>query len=252
MTLIGALRVTKRNAMVWRKNMLASLIGNLGQPFLFLLALGYGLGRTITEIEGHSYLQFIAPGLAASAVMYSAGFEATYGSYTRLATQSTFIGIMMSPVSTAELAVGEILWGACKGLLSGLIMLLALPLFGLIPSAWTILFLPLLFIEGILFAALGLIMSSLAASYEFFNYFVSLFLTPLFLFSGIFFSLASLPETTGLILQFLPLTPMVNLARSFCYGNFSGLWPVQVIAVCLAAAAATAVAAVLLRRRLIK
>ncbi len=252
MKLIGALRVTRRNAKVWRKNMIASLIGNLGQPFLFLLALGYGLGRTITEIEGHNYLQFIAPGLTASAVMYSAAFEATYGSYTRLATQSTFIGIMMSPVSATELAVGEVIWGACKGLLSGVIMLLALPLFGLIPSGWIIFFLPILFIEGLMFAALGLIMSSLAASYEFFNYFVSLFLTPLFLFSGIFYSLNSLPETTGFILQFLPLTPMVNLARAFCYGEFTSVWPLQVTAVCLGAAAATTLAAVLLKRRLIK
>ncbi|MGM0682529.1 MAG: ABC transporter permease, partial [Thermodesulfobacteriota bacterium] len=240
------------NARVWRKNMIASLIGNLGQPFLFLLALGYGLGRTITDIEGHSYLQFIAPGLTASAVMYSAAFEATYGSYTRLVTQNVFLGILMSPVSVTELAVGEVLWGACKGFLSGIIMLIALPLFGLIPSAWIVLFLPLLFVEGVLFAALGLIMSSLAASYEFFNYFISLFLTPLFLFSGIFFSLNSLPETTSRVLQFLPLTPMVNLARSFCYGDFNGFWPVQITAVCLAAAVATSLAAVLLKRRLIK
>ncbi|MGC9022209.1 MAG: nodulation protein NodJ, partial [Dissulfurimicrobium sp.] len=69
-------KIWLRNARVWMRHIRASLIGNLGQPFMFLLAMGYGLGREIPAIHGLSYLQFIAPGLVTTAVMYSAAFEA--------------------------------------------------------------------------------------------------------------------------------------------------------------------------------
>ena len=249
---MGALMVLRRNARVWRKYMVSSLVSNLGQPFLFLVAMGYGLGREIPVMDGMTYLQFIAPGLVASSVMYSAAFECTYGSYTRLSTQSTFEGILMTPVTVEELALGEVLWGACKGLLSGIIMLVSLPFFGLMPSAWVLVLVPILFAAGMLFASLGLIMTSVAASYEFFNYFISLFITPLFLFSGIFFPLDTLPDRTGLILEFLPLTPVVNLSRMFCYGRVEGHLALLLSGLLLATAASVWLAAVLLRRRLIQ
>jgi len=208
-----------RNFRVWKKHVQASLIGNLGQPFLFLLAMGYGMGKAVPEINGLTYLQFIAPGLVASAVMYSAAFEATYGSYTRLATQKTFQAILMTPLGVLDLALGEITWGATKGLLSGIIMLIAIPLFGITPSPWTIFLIPTLFLEGIIFASMGLIMTALAANYEFFNYFTSLFITPLFLFSGIFFPIESLGPLAHAILSVLPLSQAVAISRHLCYGK---------------------------------
>jgi len=232
--------------------MMASLVGNLGQPLLFLLAFGVGLGQKIDTIEGFTYLQFIAPGLTASAVMYSAAFETTYGSFTRLSTQNTFEGILMTPVTVEEVAIGEIVWGALKGLLSGGVMIVTMPLFGLWPSPWVVLLLPLLFITGVLFASLGLIMTATARNYEFFNYFISLVITPLFLFSGIFFSLSTLSAGSRFFLQVLPLTPMVTLSRMFCYGDFSGnVWG-RILLITIFAGGATLFGTVLLRRRLIK
>jgi len=209
------------------------------------------MSHQVEMIEGYTYLQFIAPGLAASAVMYSAAFETTYGSYTRLSTQSTFEGILSTPITVEELAVGEILWGALKGLLSGAIMLLTMPLFGLTPSVWTFAALPLLFIAGVFFAAIGLVMTALAENYEFFNYFISLIITPLFLFSGIFFSLSELPPTTQIFLRALPLTSVVSLNRMLCYGNFNGPWVLKTTALVLLALGTTWAAARLMRRRLI-
>ncbi|MDD5757643.1 MAG: ABC transporter permease [Desulfobulbaceae bacterium] len=245
-------RVVQRNARVWWKYKIPSLVGNLGQPLLFLLAFGLGLGQQIETIAGLTYLQFIAPGLACSAVMYSASFEATYGSYTRLSTQSTFEGILMTPITVEELAFGEVLWGALKGLLSGLVMIAVMPLFGLWPSPWVACLPPLLFVAGILFAALGLIMTALATNYDFFNYFVSLIITPLFLFSGIFFAVENLPRATMTVVKIMPLTPVVDLARMFCYGTVKSGWLMQIVILVLLAAGASWLAAVLLRRRLIK
>jgi lipooligosaccharide transport system permease protein len=245
-------KIWQRNALVWRTHIMATLIGNLGQPLLFLLAMGYGLGHAVPPIDGLTYLQFLAPGLVASSVMYSAAFENTYGSYTRLSLQKTYEAILTTPMTMRDLALGEIAWGATKGLIAALIMLASLPLFGLWPSPWTIALLPVLFIAGAFFAAFGLIMTALANDYEFFNYFISLVVTPLFLFSGIFFPLATLSPTARLICEHLPLTPIVTLSRMFCYGRIEGPWLMQIIGPLLLAIGTAWLAIVLLRRRLIK
>ncbi len=247
-------RVWYRNFKVWLKHLQASLIGNLGQPFLFLLAFGFGLGKSVPEIEGMTYLQFIAPGLVASAVMYSAAFEATYGSYTRLSTQGTFEAILMTPINIVELALGEILWGATKGLIAGLIMLATLPLFGVTPSIWALGMIPLLFVEGIIFAALGLIMTAVATNYDFFNYFTSLVITPFFLFSGIFFSLKAVNPLLRRVLMALPLSNVVDMSRMLCYGRLDtiSLIGFELMMILVFALAASWVAVVLLKRRMIQ
>jgi len=247
-------RVWYRNYKVWLKHIQASLIGNLGQPFLFLLAFGFGLGKSVPEIEGMSYLQFIAPGLVTSAVMYSAAFEATYGSYTRLSTQGTFEAILMTPISVVELGLGEILWGATKGLIAGIIMLVTLPLFGVIPSVWSFLMVPLLFVEGIIFAAFGLIMTAVATNYDFFNYFTSLVITPLFLFSGIFFSLKAVTPVLRNALMILPLSNIVDLSRTLCYGRMDSvsLLATETVIVAAFTIVATWIAIILLKKRMIQ
>jgi len=249
---VSFLMVWLRNGRVWKKHILATLVGNMGQPLLFLLAMGYGLGKDMAPMEGLTYLQFIAPGLAASAVMYSAALETTYGSYTRLTVQKTYEAILMTPLGVVDLVVGEIVWGASKGLLAGLIVLLALPLFGVIPSFWVIALLPLLFVSGLFFAALGLVMTAWARNYDFFNYFTSLVITPLFLFSGIFFPLRSMTPAVQSLLEFLPLTPIVSLARMLCYGQFQEPMLLKVAGSLLATAAVTVLAVILLKRRLIQ
>ncbi len=245
-------QVWHRNFRVWLKHIQASLIGNLGQPFLFLLAMGYGLGRSVPEIEGLTYLQFIAPGLVASSVMYGAAFEATYGSYTRLSTQGTFEAILMTPISVQELAMGEILWGATKGLIGGIIMLVTLPLFGVTPSIWSAALIPVLFAEGIIFSALGLIMTAVATNYDFFNYFTSLVITPLFLFSGIFFSLKAIGDPLRQFLYFLPLSSVVELSRTFCYGRLDWNIGLELLNVSFFSISCTVIAIFLLKRRLIQ
>ncbi|MGQ9499521.1 MAG: ABC transporter permease [Dissulfurimicrobium sp.] len=245
-------KIWLRNARVWMRHLKASLIGNLGQPFMFLLAMGYGLGRQIPAIHGLSYLQFIAPGLVTTAVMYSAAFESTYGSYTRLTTQHTFEAILMTPVSVNDLVIGEVIWGATKGLISGIIMLLSLPLFGVWPSYWVLALVPVLFFEGVFFAALGLITTALADNYDFFNYFTSLLITPLFLFSGVFFPIESLNPVPKAVLLALPLTHTVSLARRFCYGDVSDGWVLSLSVIVAAALVTTFISVVLMRRRLIR
>ena len=82
----AALAVWRRNTLVWRKLMLPSILINFGEPFLYLLGLGYGLGLFIGEMMDMPYLTFLASGILASSAMNTASFEAvgdTYYYYTR-------------------------------------------------------------------------------------------------------------------------------------------------------------------------
>jgi len=120
---ISSFRVWQRDFDVWKKKYMASLTGNLGEPILFLLAMGFGLGRLIPAMEGTRYIEFIAPGLIGSAIMYGASFECTFGSYTRIAVQKTYDAIRVTPVSIEEVTAGDMLWGATRGMIGGMVFL---------------------------------------------------------------------------------------------------------------------------------
>ena len=220
-----ALKVWYRDFVVWTRYWWTSLVGAIGEPVLYFLAIGYGLGSFIPPIEGMPYLQFLAPALICSAVMHSASFETTYSSYTRMEVQKTFHSIAVTPVSVSEVIAGEILWGATKSLLSGGIMFLAVAFLGLIDSWNALWMIPVLVIEAVFFSALGMLMTSFAKDYDFFTYYITLFLEPMFLFSGTFFPLSSLPGWVQNIAWVLPLTHPVAIARRLFGGYESGnLW----------------------------
>jgi len=203
-----------RDAKVWTTFYKASLIGNLGEPLLYLLAMGWGLGRMVGTVDGVPYIEFLAPGLICSTAMYAATFECTFGAFTRMTRQKTYDAILASPVSLDEIVAGEILWGATKGFLSGAAMLLVMALFGLVNGALAILTLPLSFLIGLLFSALSMIVTAKSPSYDFFSYYFTLVIAPMFLFSGIFFPIGNLPYWAQTFAWFLPLTHGVNISRA--------------------------------------
>jgi lipooligosaccharide transport system permease protein len=153
--------------------------------------------------------------------MHSASFETTYSSYTRMAIQKTFHSIAVTPVNVAEVIAGEILWGATKSLFSGGIMLAAVIAMGILPQEHLgnlIFLIPLLVLLAVLFSALGMLMTSFAKDYDFFTYYFTLGLEPMFLFSGTFFPLDSLPSFVQKAALFLPLAHPVAIARSLMLG----------------------------------
>ncbi len=217
-----AFKVWYRDLLVWTRYWWTSLVGALGEPVLYFLAIGYGLGSFIETIEGMPYIQFLAPALICSTVMHSASFETTYSSYTRMEVQKTFHSIAVTPVALGEVIAGEILWGATKALFSGGIMFLAVVVMGFVSSWQALWLIPVLVVEAILFAALGMLMTSYAKDYDFFTYYITLALEPMFLFSGTFFPLATLPELVQKVAWFLPLTHPVAIARRLFVGYESG------------------------------
>lgn len=216
-----AFKVWYRDFVVWTRYWWTSLVGAMGEPVLYFLAMGYGLGAFIKTIEGMPYIQFLAPALIASSVMHSASFETTYSAYTRMEIQKTFHSIAVTPVNISEVIAGEILWGTTKSLLPGGIMFIAVACLGLIGSWQAIGLVPVLILEAFLFSSLGMLMTSFAKDYDFFTYYITLFLEPMFLFSGTFFPLKALPYWVQKAAWILPLTHPVFVGRSLFAGKFS-------------------------------
>ncbi len=247
---LGAWHVTARNLRVWRHYALSSAIGNFGEPLLYLLALGFGLGRIVPELGGMSYAAFIAPGLVVSTVMYTATFEGTFGSYTRLASQKTYDALLATPISIGELVAGEVLFGGLKSMFGAVAVLIVITAFGLVPSWLALLTIPLGFAAGLMFTAMAMVVASLSKSYEFFNYYFTLVIAPMFLFSGIFFPLDKMPPWVGVAAQVMPLTHVVAISRALVRGTSAAAIPWHGAAIAGFLAIAYALCATLMARRL--
>lgn len=246
----GASQVAARNLIVWRRYAAASALGNFGEPLLYLVALGYGLGRVVPPINGQSYAEFLAPGLIVSTVMYTATFEGTFGAYTRLTTQGTFDAILATPVTVPEIVAGEVIWGGIKSMFGASVVLAVVTVFGLVPSWLALCAIPLGFVAGAMFYAMALSMTALSKSYEFFNYYFTLLVAPMFLFSGVFFPLEQAPRWALALAQVLPLTHVVAISRALVRGVPDVGTAGHAAVLGVYALAAYALAAGLLRRRL--
>lgn len=210
-----AMSVWQRNFTVYKKLYKSSMVLNFVEPVLYLVAFGIGLSAYLKEINGIPYIEFIAPGIVASSSAFAATYECTYGTYVRMHYQKTFDAILATPVSLEELVLGEMLWGATKSLIYGTIIILVISVAGLVDFPVILLSLPFVFISGILFAEISIITVATVPGIDSFNYFYTLFMTPLFLFSGIFFPLDGLPEIVKAFAFFNPLYHMVEIMRAF-------------------------------------
>jgi lipooligosaccharide transport system permease protein len=212
------LHVWRRNSLVWRKLAIPSMLGNLADPLIYMLGLGYGLGAMLSDVEGMPYIAFLATGIVCSSTMMSATFEAMYSSFSRMHVQRTWDAIMNAPVTLDDVVLGEAVWAASKSLLSGVAVLLVAWVLGVVQSPLALWAIPILFLTGLAFASLGLIMTAISPSYDFFMYYFTLVITPMLLVSGVFFPLGQLPAPLQAVTQLLPLTHAVELVRPLMSG----------------------------------
>ena len=246
------LAVWRRNFLVWKKLAIPSLLGNLADPMIYMFGLGYGLGGLLPQVGGTSYIAFLAAGTLCASTMNAASFEALYSAFSRMHVQKTWEAIMNAPLSLDDILAGELLWAATKATLSGAAILIVVTMLGFVHDAQALWVLPLIFLTGLTFAALGLCVTAVAASYDFFMYYFTLFVTPMMLLSGVFFPLEQLPPALQGAAQVLPLTHAVAVARPLLLGQ-----PLQSVAMhlgvlALIASIAYLVAVTLTRRRLLR
>jgi lipooligosaccharide transport system permease protein len=221
--------VFRRNLLVWRKLAIPSLIGNIAEPLIWLVAFGYGMGALVGRVrfEGTEvpYILFLASGSICMSAMNAATFEALYSAFSRMHVQKTWDGIMNAPVSLDDIVLAELLWAGYKAIFTVTAILCVMLALNISHSpklavAWLV-----LLGAGITFSCIALIFNALAKGYDFFTYYFTLFLTPMMFLSGVFFPREQLPELVRLLSAWLPLTAAVELVRPM----FMDRWPADAL-----------------------
>jgi lipooligosaccharide transport system permease protein len=242
--------IWQRHLLVWKKLAATSIIGHIADPMIYLLGLGYGLGSLLPQMGGTSYMVFLAAGTICYSTMNSASFEALYSGFARMHEQRTWEAIMNTPVTLDDIVLAEILWAASKSLLSGVTVLAVVWLLGLSHSPLSLWLAPLALLVGLCFASLGLIMTALAPSYDFFMYYFTLVITPMMLLCGVFFPIEQLPPLWQNVSSALPLTHAVSIARPLISGSTPPHVLLHIVALLGYMLAGFYVSLVLFRRRL--
>lgn len=208
-----------RHLRVWRKLAGPALLGNIGEPLLYLFGFGYGLGTLVGPVEGLDYITFLASGFICASAMNTASFEGTYSAFTRMTVQETWTSMLYTPLNISDILIGEVVWAATKSLLSASLILLVAALMGAVAGWQALWALPVALLTGSCFAAMALVVTAVARSYDFFLYYFTLLLTPMLLFSGVFFPLEGMPQAIQQLAGVLPLSHAIALVRPLVTGQ---------------------------------
>jgi lipooligosaccharide transport system permease protein len=246
------LPVWQRNLLVWRKLAFASILGNIADPLLYMLALGYGLGSLVGEVGGMPYIAFIGTGMVCQSAMFTASFEGMYSAFSRMHVQRTWEGIINAPIALDDVVLAEWAWTGTKAVMSTTAILAVIMALGFGHTWLALWILPLGFLVGLVFGAFGLVMNALAPGYDFFTYFFTLVITPMLLLSGVYFPVDQMPAWLAAVANVLPLKHAIDLARPLMLGRVPGDVLMHVVVLVAYAIAAYYVALVLTRRRLLK
>ena len=215
------LRLIERNLLVYRHGWVVLLSGFF-EPLFYLLSIGFGLGLLVGEVAGPGgepipYALFVAPALLAASSMNGAITEATFNFFFKLNYDKTFASILTTPMSPADIALGELGWALIRGALYTIGFLAVMVLFGLVRSPMIVLTLPGALLIGFAFAAVGMAATSFMRTWQDFDL-IQLVILPMFLFSGTFFPLDTLPEAARFVVQLTPLYHGVDLLRGLSVG----------------------------------
>jgi lipooligosaccharide transport system permease protein len=213
------LPIWRRNFLVWKRHLKESVIGNIAEPLITLFAFGYGMGSLLPPVEGVRYIVFLASGSICMNAFNAATFESLYSAFTRMHIQRSWEAMMNAPLALDDVMLAELIWSATKSLFTGVTILAVIFVLGLSREWSMLLALPLLFLVGLMAAALGLVVNAYAKSYDFFTYYFTLVVTPMWFLSGVFFPSRQLPEAVQAFTAWLPLSAAVELIRALVLGH---------------------------------
>lgn len=244
--------IWRRNFLVWKKLAVASVLGNIADPLITLIAFGYGLGSLLKSVDGIPYIHYLASGSICMSVMMAASFEALYSAFSRMHVQKTWEALLNAPLGLDDVVLAEMLWAATKSMFSGIAILFVMFLLGIGLNPHTLLVLPILFLVGATFASLGLVVNAVAKGYDFFTYYFTLLLTPMMFLSGVYFPVRQLPDWLQLLSDLLPLTAAVHLVRPLILGQWPSTPVTDLMILAVYCVAGFYTATILTRRRLLK
>jgi lipooligosaccharide transport system permease protein len=241
--------VYRRHLLVWRKLAISSILGNIADPLITLVAFGYGLGQLLPTVAGMPYIVFLAAGSLCMSTMMAASFEALYSAFSRMHVQKTWESIMNAPIELDDVLAAEWLWAATKSLFSAIAILVVMVGLGISRQPTLLGVLPVVMLVGLTFSALGLCFNALASGYDSFSYYFTLVLTPMIFVSGVYYPMSNLPEWLSLLAAILPLASAVDLVRPLVVGQFPENALPKILHLMVFAVAAFYLALALTRRR---
>jgi lipooligosaccharide transport system permease protein len=253
-------RVFEHRFLQYRRTFRSSIFSSFLSPVLFLAAMGLGLGSYVSNsavpsLGGVSYLAFLAPGLLAATAMQSASFEATFPIMGGLVWNKTFHAMYATPISPRDIALGNLAWMATRLAFIATVFTLVIILFGAAASPLVVLAIPAAVLTGMAFAAPIAAFSATQKTPDRFSSIFRFGITPLFLFSGTFFPLGSLPAVLQPLAWLTPLYHGVALTRGLSLGTI-GADPafalVHVVALLAFIAVGTWAAIQTIERRLVR
>lgn len=217
-------RVFEHRFMQYRRTFRSSIFSSFLSPVLFLTAMGLGLGSYVSSsavpsLGGVSYLVFLAPGLLAATAMQSASFEATYPIMGGLVWNKIFHAMYATPISPRDIALGNLAWIAARLTFISTVFTMVIVLFGAAGSPLVVLAIPAAVLTGMAFAAPIAAFSATQKTPDRFSTIFRFGITPLFLFSGTFFPLSSLPAFLQPLAWLTPLYHGVALTRGLSLGT---------------------------------
>lgn len=215
-------RVFEHRLVLYRRTFRSSIFSSFLSPVLFLTAMGLGLGSYVSNsasLGGVPYLDFLAPGLLAAMAMQTASFEATFPIIRGFIWNKVFHAMAATPISPRDIALGSLAWIAARLTLTSAIFTVVIVLFGAYQSPLVVMCVPAAVLTGMAFAAP---IAAYSATQKNPNRFATIFrfgITPLFLFSGTFFPVSSLPQALQVVAWLTPLFHGVALTRSLSLGT---------------------------------
>ena len=240
--------------MSYKRFVIPTFLVSLGEPLFYLITFGIGLGAYIGTIGDRSYLDFLVPGIMVSTVMMASTFECLYGTFVKMIHEHLYDSLIATPVSAEDAIAGDIVWGAFRGMVSGVLMLVVAIFMGILPVSVLnlIILLILMVFVGILFSSIAMIVTAFAPNFDFFSYYTELILTPMLFFSGVFFPLDKFPSWMKTLAQFMPATHAVNISRAVFTGQATPGLMFNFIVLLVIEIAAFYIGIKLMKRRLIK
>lgn len=207
--------ISHRNWTVYKKDLIANISPTVADPALVMISLGLGLGAFITNVEGRTYMEFLAPGLTVATALFTSFFESSYGFYVRMTFENVFKAMLTTPIGVSEVVAGELVWVGLKGAVMAMGVAIVLAACGLMDNPWLI---PLVGTVGFLVAvpcgAMGLISTALVNNMNQFQSVYSFVIAPLYFLSGIFFPVDQMNTYVRLVAEVFPLIHGVRLAQA--------------------------------------
>lgn len=219
-TLKLCFHITHRNWTVYKKDLIANISPTVADPAFIMISLGFGLGAYLTNVEGMTYMQYLAPGLTVATALFTSFFESSYGFFVRMTYENVFKAMLTTPIGVKEVVLGEMIWVGLKGAAMAVCVGIVLALFGMMTNPILI---PLLSLVGFFVAlpcgAMGLLATALVNNINQFQTVYSFIIAPLYFLSGIFFPISQMAKPVKLVAEFFPLIHGVRLAQSIFWNK---------------------------------